>query len=184
MNKIKFNSGVTILELMIATLLTGLVFAVAMSVYTSSIKFMNIQGATTDPTQTTVVALEEISKRISLCADANLVGGVLHLRCDYAPGTYTPLNTPIVPGDDGYWHYILAGGALRFISDGPGTPLTDPTGGEVLIPNVNVALSSIALSLGSGVGNNTTKIDITITTATAPITEVRTSCLLGAKATR
>lgn len=184
MKKLKFKSGVTMLELMIATMLTGLVFAVAMSIYTSSIKFMNLQGGTSDPTQTAVVALEEIAKRISVCANADLVGGVLHLRCDYTPGTYNVLNTPTIDADDGYWHYILAGGALRFISDGPGTPLTDPTGGEILIPNVNVALSSIALSQAGGEGSNTAKVDITITTSTAPITEVRTSCLLGAKATR
>ncbi len=185
MKKLKFKNGVTMLELMIATMLTGLVFAVAMSIYTSSIKFMNLQGATSDPTQTAVVALEEIAKRISVCANAELVDGVLHLRCDYAPGTYNVLNTPTIEADDGYWHYILDGGALRFISNGTATPPPAAVaGGEILIPNVNVALSSIALSQAGGDGSNTAKVDIIITTATAPITEVRTSCLLGAKATR
>ncbi len=190
MKNLHSNNGITLLELLIATILTGLVFAVAMSVYNSSIKFMNIQGVATDPTQSTVVALEDVAKRISLCTEASVVGTTLHLTCDYAPGTYNLTNggagSPSDPTDDSYWHYGLTGGALRLVSNGPGLgfALTDPAGGAVVIPNVDTAASSIALSKGSGVGANTTKVDITIITSGTPVTEVRTSAMLGAKATR
>ncbi len=186
--KIQRENGITLLELMIAILLTGLVFAVAMSIYSSSIKFMNLQGASTDPTQSTVVALEEISKRISVCNEAVAAGGILHLRCDYAPNTFTAFNTPGVFTDDGYWHFGFSGGALKMLSDGPSAVmlLTDPAAaGAVVIPNVDIAASSVAvISSASGVGTVGTKVDISIKTSVSPITEVRTSTILGAKATR
>ncbi len=192
-NKLKLTRGITLLELMIATLLTGLVFAVAMSIYSSSIKFMNIQGAATDPTQSAVVVLEDIAKRISLCNEVSPISGgpqaTIHLRCDYAVGSYTinnaagnPAGTPSNFADDNYWHFGFAGGALRVVSDN--VPATDPVAGTIVIPNVNTGASSFNITLGSTVGNRETKVDIIVTTSVAPITEVRTSAILGARATR
>jgi hypothetical protein len=193
--KLKHTHGITLLELMIATLLTGLVFAVAMSIYSSSIKFMSIQGAATDPTQSTVVVLEDIAKRISLCNEVSPITGgpqaTIHLRCDYAVGSYTinnaagnPAGTPSNLADDNYWHFGFAGGALRMTTTNWTTPVDDPSAGTIIIPNVNTGASSFNITLGSAVGNRETKVDIIVTTSVAPITEVRTSAILGARATR
>ncbi len=181
---IRSRTGVTILELMIAVMMTGLVFAVSMSLYSSGFRMITPIIGARDPADNPVILLEDIAKRISLCNDASVdASGVLHLRCDYAPGTYNALNSPANFLDDGRWHYRFAGGSLCMVSDL--LPATVPPANAIVIPGIDAANSSFMVTAPSGgAGSLPIKVDIVLTTSTQPISQLRTSALVGAKASR
>ncbi len=182
------KNGVTLLELMIATLMIALVFAVAISLYSTGSRFVSSQNTNSDPTTNATVILEDIAKRISICNQSTYDSGTgtLHLRCDYTAGTYTPRNTPSNFADDAYWHYRFFNGNLLLLSNNvAGSVPNGAAAGEIIIPGVNVENSSFARVNATGAGTTvSTRIDIRVTTSSAPVSEVRTSAILGAAATR
>ena len=120
------QKGMTLVELMIAALLTGVVFAGVTAAYVSSIKFLN--AAKTHQNQVNAhISLEIISRKVAL---ANQVStgttsspndkSQMTLRWDYTLGTFQPngpLGTPLDNSDDTFLKYRIVNGRLYWRND-------------------------------------------------------------------
>ena len=97
--------GLTMMEILIAIVLTSFVFAGGMSMYTSSLKFLKTRQ-NTDLTLSPDIAFEPVARKIALANFANLThgGSQLNIQLDQACNG-TPLATPSNTGDDSWWHY-------------------------------------------------------------------------------
>jgi hypothetical protein len=184
--------GITLMELLIATLMITMVFVASTSVYVSALKFLSTM-VTNSTSLSPTVSLEDIAKHISLANEANPPGNggkSLDLRGDYDfnnSSWNSPLNTPSVFGDDAWIHYRFCGAAngdLRMVCDQ--TPNTNVPcgGGTVMMSNVDSASSSFAATSSDWQGNPTV---IRVVLRASPgaafptMSTQETSALLGAK---
>ncbi len=188
------ESGLTLVELTIATLMLSTVFLGAASLYVSGIKFLNATQADTSQVQNTAGA-EELTKRISLANEAYIDGAGVQLRLkgDYRLGTYAPNNTPSDPSDDTWvkFRFIPYGTAglsnLHWRADPASAPLQsvgsmDP----VLITDLRTGASFFSLANPSGQGQSTV-ISVTMATqinGSSGTETLQTNASLGAKAKR
>ncbi len=188
------ETGLTLVELTIATLMLSTVFIGATSLYVSGIKFLNATQADTSQVQNTAAA-EELTRRISLANEAYVddAGVQLRLRGDYQLGSYTPNNTPSDPSDDTWVKF-------RFIPANPNSLSnlhwrTDPATESVrnvtqldpvLITGLRTGFSffSLANSTGQGQSNVVSMVLATQISGSSGTETLQTNASIGAKAKR
>lgn len=142
------------IELLIATLLLGLVLLAATSMYVAGWRFLNISGENAAYLRV-FAAMEQITRKAALSNEAYSTNGNegVKIRWDYQIGNYLPNHTPDNPSDDSWVKYrYFADGTLRWRNDtsaAPDVAVTDPEVDEGL---VLTAGSFIAMSNPSGQG--------------------------------
>ena len=193
LRRIRNESGLTLVELTIATLMLSTVFLGAASLYVSGIKFLSAIQADTSQVQNTA-SMEELTKRISLANEAYVDSDLqLRLKGDYKIGTYTPNNTPSDPSDDTWvkFRFIPSATAglynLHWRVDTAANPAQNVTSSDpVLITDLQAGTSFFSLVNPSKQGQSTV---VTVTMATkiagsGGIETVQTNASLGSKAKR
>ena len=119
--RMKRSSGVTLIEVMIATLLLSVIFLGAAAFYVTALKFLN--NVRENGSQVYgLAALEHIAAKaqISNAVAIEDAGQTLKVRWDasFANGFFTPRNTPSNYADDVWVKYkIIALGGGRFRLD-------------------------------------------------------------------
>lgn len=113
------QSGMTLIEILIGTILLSVVFLAGISIYVSCLKiFAQAQSAATSTS--TETQLIPIVKNIRQANYAFVSNGNTQLdirvdldMCGDTRATPTPSNA----ADDSWWHYRFVGGALRYVCD-------------------------------------------------------------------
>lgn len=178
-----FNArAFTLTEILVGTLLVGVVFLGGASVHITALRFLgtaqqNSFVITTDP----AVMLEDVARRISLSNQATITVGNsrLNVRSDYNC-LGAPLNTPNNTVDDQWWHYRFQSSTLTWKCNG--LPTDIGPAGPILISNVTTASSYFAIINPSGAGQPTV-VNIRLV-STVPVTTLDTNVALGASAKR
>ena len=194
--------GVTLMELLVATLMVTMVFIASTSVYLSAAKFLSAQVASSQ-TPALGFDMEDVIKKISLANEYAIDPAAkwLDLRGDYPqadPSWSNPLNTPSNFGDDTWAHYRIcgagnSGGTLRTVYDnaqGNGASVDCAASTVVassLDPTASIftAQNPTALNNPGGAADpgSATVIQINLVNA-APTATLESSAILGAKAKR
>ena len=134
----KVRSGYTLMEMMVAFLLLSMVFAAAISVYTTGVKMLTTRKAAMLNTVPEAISLGVVANKVEAALGVTPTGiSQIHLRLDQdcAGGLR---NTPSNAGDDVYWHYAFAGNALRSVCDT--NAATDASAGAIILDNLNTAV--------------------------------------------
>lgn len=185
--------GITLLELLVASILMSVVLGGAAAIYVSGVRFLGQLRTTT--TASMPPSLNAITRRIDIANQVALSqgGSQLDLRCDCDFATLTPQNaTPYNPADDQWAHIRIVMGApngeVRMVIDNvPGTTV-NPGDGTLLYSNINSAgpdaqgnRSGFALLNPSGAGNATLVETTLVFTDPATTLKTRTAIGSGAK---
>lgn len=179
------NNAFTLTEILIATIMVGMVFLGGISIYGSAFKFVKTSQQT-DVSTNPAIALEIMTKRISLSNAGTLTFGTkqLNVRSDYAcPDSFVSKNTPADFSDDNYWHYGFVNGAggtaLRTRCDASATTNVDSSD-SALLNGVDFDGSNFGLVSPSGSGiPNVVNVHLE---ATSPAVTLDTNVALGAQA--
>ena len=183
-------TGVTLVEMMIASVLISVIFLAGISIYASTLKMLS-SSRTSGKNLPTVVYVEDVAKKIEAANDitrgtntADRTAGdsdQINLRVNQDCSGVS-VSTPSSAGV--YWHYRFLSGALRYKCDSAAA--TNPGGGgNIAIDNLNVGGGGSLFSLinPSGSGDPTVvKIHIVTSGATPQTTETQVSA--GSKAKR
>ncbi len=171
------QSGMTLVELLIAGLLLGGIFLAVTSVHISSLKLLT--GQTNAGGLDPLLALEHISRNVTL-ANEVIVDGVvvtggrtqLKLRIDPVdPGTPNPAN-------DNWIVYRFINGALRWKTVTPPTAVTDVGAGDPeVVPRL--ALSTAAANPSSFNLTSPNVVEIDVTPAAGSESVITTRVMLG-----
>lgn len=201
------HDGVTLTELLIVGLLSGVVFMGVTMMYTGSVRQYNTlrSGAMNIDPKANV---EELAKKIAVANEfllknpsgANTLG--LWVRVDAtvdANGSLISLNTPSTLSDDTWikYRFLTTGNTLRWRQD-PSDASGGPTGGDVtdsdsqIIPNVRTSGSPISefksIPNGDGIPANDRVVGIRVVMLAsgsgAQPNDVYTEVGLGAKPSR
>ena len=167
------NSGYTLIELIIATLLVMVIFIASTALYVTGVKFFNsMSGANSN--LDAFYAIEPMTRHINIGNFAVVTGNDLSIRADYAPDGVTCRNTPNNFLDDTWFKYRFIGNRLRYRTDlvnaatpnNPGAPVNgaDPEVVAGLVINNTAAFSMQNPSLQ----NNPDVVQILLVTGAAP----------------
>ncbi len=181
--------GITLTELLIVVALIGLVFAGAISMYTSALKFLGARQSV-DVTTSPDIALEQITRKAALANAVSLSeagNSQLNLRVDQSCAGGA-LSTPSNIADDNWWHFRLRNTALLSYCDNAGLTtlqtVSNPPGTAAIMSNLdtNAGGSSFQIVNPSTSGAPTV-ISIHIV-STDPVLTVDTETALGAASKR
>ena len=204
------RSGFTLPEVLVVTILIGLVFVGATSLFVSQFgqyKVRERAALSFDPKG----SVEELSKKISVANEFQMKSGAsdcisgtgcdgLWIRVDATvnvSGSLTPNNTPAVITDDTWIKYRFFGGSdnsLRWIYEvtqnnpSPGDPpTTNVTAGDAaLISNIHIGGASPNSEFSSEPNHDSTRdrvvgIRLVTQVGSGPTAEIYTQISLGAK---
>ena len=134
--RLRRENGVSLTELMIATILLSVVFLACISLYVSAMNFFKAQKdrwARID----SFLAMEHMTRRIVLGNDILLNPGQkwVKVRWDYTGDYFTPNRTPNNYADDQWLKYGIVGNTLRWRVDA--TPDANVSGSD---PEVQAGL--------------------------------------------
>ena len=141
------------MELLVAVILISLVFIGSTAVYISGLKFLRL-AQQNDVSTSPVIAVEDITQKISFANDAALAGGQLTIRADYptcSDFSVANVNSAANTADDRFWHYGFVNGALRSVCDAAAGTVVG-AGSPILVSNVNIAASNFQINNPSGAG--------------------------------
>ena len=175
------NRGITLMELLIVVVLISVVFIGAISLYTSSLKFLGNRQSI-DVSTLPDITLEQIIKKVVLANRATisqLDASQLNLELDTnCAGNAAP--TPANVNDDSYWHYRFLGAQLLAVCDGAMvtgiTAVGNPAGTVAVLSNLGASTVQITNPSSS---KNPTVISFHVV-STSPVTTVDTEAALGA----
>ena len=200
------NRGVTLIEMLVASLLLTMVFAAAMSVYSTSLKILKSSRDASSGAVIAPISVEDVAKKIAQANDVDVTGAGanfdrIHLRVDQN-NPPTPGNPPggssfTSAGDDSYCHYQFvtdAAGkrALRGKCDNGPATILDVTN-AILVRDLNAAVaascdpatptggSCFALRNPSAAGPTLSVVYIHIKSAETPPRYIDTQVAVGGK---
>lgn len=170
------QSGMTLMELLVAVLFLGGIFLTVTTVHISSLRLL--QGQTNAAGLDPLLALEHISRNVTLANEAIVDGDVvaggksqLKLRIDPAdPGTPGP-------ADDNWIVYRFINGALRWKTVTPPTAVTNVNANDPeVVPRL--VLSTAAANPSSFNLPSPNVVEIDVTPAAGPESVITTSVML------
>ena len=175
------------MEILIAVILVGLVFAGALSMYTSSLKLLKARQSI-DVTTAPDISLEQVARKVSLALEANISpASQLNLRLDQTCGG-AALNSPAVSAGDAWWHFSFKANALLALCDTVmGTSLTSvgvPAGTTELTPNLDTTVTGSNFQIVNPSGSGAATVIGMHVVSTSPIITIDTETALGATAKR
>ena len=180
--------GITLTELMIVVALIGLVFAGAISMYTSALKFLRARQSI-DVTVSPDVVLEQVVRKAAPANAASLSAGnsQLNVRLDQSCAG-TVLSTPSNAGDDNWWHFRLLNNNLLSYCDGAGLTtlngVNNPVGTVTLTSSLDTTVgSSYFQIINPSAAGSPTVVSLQLV-STNPVLAVATEVALGASSKR
>lgn len=198
--RLRRRPGFALVEVMIVTLLMGLVFFASATVYTAVLKTLLAVRGTVDRVDA-MLAVQSISRRITLANEVRVetvasTGDQLRMRVDYPVDSVLCNNTPKTTTDDTWIKYRFQNNRLYWRWDPPGSPEYDPIvdagstpAPQQVAPGLVVANGSMFTLLNPTSTGSATVVNIKILTdvinpVTGAVTETmtcETNVAFGAK---
>ena len=181
--------GITLMEILIATALLGLVFTAAISIYTSGIKTLK-QRQAVDVTVSPEVSLESVTRKISVAFEGNInPTPQLNIRVnETCGGAALPTSSISNAADDAWWHFRFKSSALLALCDNSqATVLTNigaPAGTIALISNVDTTGSASDMTITNPSGPGSASVVTIHLKSSTPDLTVDTETALGATSKR
>lgn len=183
----KNESGLTILEFLVAALLISVVFLASTTVYVGAVKFFSDLRQNADSIDSFIL-MENLTRKVTVANQVSVsdAGKQLKIRWDWQliGGVWTPNNTPDVTTDDTWVKYRFLGASndlrLRWRSDA--TETTDVTNPDPEVRPGVVARDACLFTLVNASGDGdpiAVDVNLVTQTGTPPVIVTLTNRVLA-----